>query len=366
MVDWTAMRSALDGSDPNEVMDAFRKCCEFSYAMGSYQDVMSRSLDIFKHVFNITHLRVFKISGMGTKLSLSIENALSDVDQFSPSDAVDLDLRSVEAQLRLLSLTGVEIRQGVSVISIANYSYNFFILGTIHGHSSLFIWPQSSHRISNVIRAGHLDLLRSEVLIEAFVCQLQAVCGAIARMEESESMLYRDELTGLYNYRSLEQTLDAELKRYFRFKTPFSLLFIDLDNFKPINDTYGHLVGSEVLKQVAKVLCDTTRDVDSVYRYGGDEFVIMLVESTGDHALRVAERLRASIEQHCFKASSETFIQLTASIGVASCPDHGKDRQLLLQMADDSMYRSKRAGKNKVLIVGNGHALDKNMSPLEE
>ena len=350
-LDWKAMQKALSSSDPSEVMEAYKRCCEYSFAASSFTDIRLRALETFRQLFCLSHMMIFKISGLGTKLSLSDETSLND-EVVSGDSHPRVELETIESQLRLLCLTGAEIRQGVNAISIANQQFSFFVLGSPHGRSTLIMWPQSissSHTYKSQLSA--VDQVRAETLMETYVCQLQTVCQAVARMEDSEQMLQRDDLTGLYNYRSLEQTLDAELKRYFRFKTPFSLLFIDLDNFKPINDTHGHLVGSDVLKQVAAVLCDTTRDVDSVFRYGGDEFVVMLIESTSDHALKVAERLRTNIGAHTFRADSDICLQLTASIGVASCPDHGKDRQLLLQLADDSMYRSKRAGKNQVHVV---------------
>lgn len=350
-LDWNVVQKAMSSGDPSEVLEAFKTCCEYSFVASGLSDIYQRSLEILSQVFGLSPMMVFKLSGIGTKLALGLETGLKDDPSYGLSGDRE-DVETIESQLRLLCLTGAEIRRGVNSLSIANRQYSFFVLGSAHGRSTLIMWPQSSwsNEAGRRAQAG-MDQFRAEVLIETYVCQLQAVCQAMARMEDSELMLQRDDLTGLYNYRSLEQTLDAELKRYFRFRTPFSLLFIDLDNFKPINDRHGHLVGSDVLKQVAAVLCDTTRDVDSVFRYGGDEFVVMLIESTADHALKVAERLRLSIQEHAFKAGSHKIVRLTASIGVASCPDHGKDRQLLLQLADDSMYRSKRAGKNKVLIV---------------
>lgn len=351
-LDWTSMQKALSSSDPCEVMEAYKRCCEYSFVASSFADIRSRCLETLRLLFSLSHIMIFKISGLGTKLSLSDESSSQDAMVHDEPES-SIEPKTIESQLRLLCLTGAEIRQGVNAITVAGKQFSFFVLGSPHGRSTLIMWPQSMCTVQ-ADKSQHsavVDQLRAEILIETYVCQLQTVCQAVARMEDSEQMLQRDDLTGLYNYRSLEQTLDAELKRYFRFKTPFSLLFIDLDNFKPINDTYGHLVGSDVLKQVAAVLCDTTRDVDSVFRYGGDEFVVMLIESTSDHALKVAERLRSNIGMHTFRVGSEVCLQLTASIGVASCPDHGKDRQLLLQLADDSMYRSKRAGKNKVHVV---------------
>ena len=206
--------------------------------------------------------------------------------------------------------------------------------------------PQISSTVQQFAKSD-----RMESAVDILVQQMQTLSSAYVRIENANRMLQRDDLTGLFNYRSLEQAIDKELKRFARFKAPFSLMFIDLDNFKSINDTHGHLAGSDVLRQVASVLIEATREVDSVYRYGGDEYVILLLESNSMHAKSVAERVRRRIEYHLFKIDEERSVTLTASIGVATCPDHGSTKEGLLRMADDSMYRSKRSGKNKVLLV---------------
>jgi len=129
------------------------------------------------------------------------------------------------------------------------------------------------------------------------------------------------------------------------------VLFIDLDNFKAVNDTHGHLVGSQLLQHVGTVLRDTLREVDCVIRYGGDEFVVLLLGSTADAGLLAAERLRRKVAKETFNLADDAKIQLTCSIGVAAFPDHAASRDELLRLADQSMYRSKKGGKNRVSIV---------------
>lgn len=169
------------------------------------------------------------------------------------------------------------------------------------------------------------------------------------RLENSEQRLMRDDLTGLYNTRYMDLAIDQELLRAQRFNLQFSILFIDLDNFKQVNDKYGHLCGSSLLKVVSQQLTKAIREIDSVIRYGGDEFVIILIGASPAKAMKVAERARRYINN----ANVEEFgqsISVTASIGIASHPIHGATRDALLAAADESMYRSKSLGKNCVAL----------------
>lgn len=167
------------------------------------------------------------------------------------------------------------------------------------------------------------------------------------RLANAEEMLLIDELTGLYNMRYLDRAIDHELLRSQRFNVPFSLLFIDLDNFKKVNDVHGHLAGSELLKAVGSAIKDAVREVDSVIRYGGDEFVAMLIGANASMAMIVAERVRAFISSTTIKVDT-SLVSVTASIGIASYPTHGTTRNSLLAAADSSMYSIKNNGKNAV------------------
>ena len=118
-----------------------------------------------------------------------------------------------------------------------------------------------------------------------------------------------------------------------------------------MNDSYGHLVGSNVLRQLARLLQLELRDVDSIFRYGGDEFVILLLEAEAEKAIKVANHIRARVASHDFQVGEQNTIRLTASIGVACCPEHSSDKERLLQLADECMYKSKRSGKNRVAMV---------------
>lgn len=172
-----------------------------------------------------------------------------------------------------------------------------------------------------------------------------------ARLDERDALIYRDDLTGLYNHRYLDLALDNELRRVTRFKTPFSVLFMDIDRFKSVNDNHGHLVGSDLLRQVAGILKAELRDVDSVIRYGGDEFVAIAVGTDARGAFPLAERIRRRVEETVFQSHGNEF-RVTLSIGVAACPEHGRDKEAILKLADEHMYVGKRGGRNRVSMMG--------------
>jgi len=162
----------------------------------------------------------------------------------------------------------------------------------------------------------------------------------------AKDMLFIDDLSGLFNHRYLEVALDREMKRVERYATHLAILFLDLDFFKRVNDTHGHLVGSRVLREMADLLKKSTREVDVVIRYGGDEYTIILVETGAETAGIVAERIRSQVESHVFLASEGYDIRLTCSIGYACCPEDSVSKQELLDMADQAMYGGKSGGKN--------------------
>lgn len=169
-----------------------------------------------------------------------------------------------------------------------------------------------------------------------------------SRYSNARDMLYIDELTGLFNYRYLDISLAREIKRADRFGSTVSMIFIDLDFFKGVNDTHGHLVGSQVLNEMGMLLKKSVREVDIVIRYGGDEFTVMLVETGEKGAATVAERIRRSIEGHTFLAAEGFNIRLTASLGYACYPADTQSKLELLELADKAMYQGKEQGKNCV------------------
>ena len=160
--------------------------------------------------------------------------------------------------------------------------------------------------------------------------------------------LKNDELTSLYNMNYIRQAIDLEIERSRRFHSVFSLIFMDMDNFKRVNDRYGHLVGSRVIVEIAQLLQENVRKLDIVSRYGGDEFVIILPQTSREIGFHVAERLRRMIEKKVFIKNESYSIRLTASFGVASYPHNAKKKEDLLRLADNAMYSGKFLTKNTV------------------
>ena len=161
-----------------------------------------------------------------------------------------------------------------------------------------------------------------------------------------------DDLTQLYNSRYLSQVLHRETKRAMRSGRPLSLLFIDLDGFKGINDSHGHLFGSRALVEAADVIRINARETDVVARFGGDEFALVLPDTSTAGAVAVGERIRDRIAVHPFLEREGLDIRLTASVGVATLPNAAGSAEELIQAADQAMYRVKEHGKNGIHVAG--------------
>ncbi len=169
----------------------------------------------------------------------------------------------------------------------------------------------------------------------------------LGRLEEARDLAYVDDLTRLFNTRYLDLALDRELAS----GKPCSVLFMDLDHFKLVNDEHGHLSGSQLLVEVGRVLRSCVRDEDVIARFGGDEYVVVLVGIDSGGGLKVAERIRRAIEDHRFLSREGGRVRITASIGLASHPEHAKGKAELIDMADRAMYRGKRTTRNVVYVA---------------
>jgi diguanylate cyclase (GGDEF)-like protein len=171
-------------------------------------------------------------------------------------------------------------------------------------------------------------------------------------LKRAEALSVTDDLTSLYNSRYLNQVLRRETKRATRNGRPLSLLFIDLDGFKGVNDSHGHLSGSRALVEAAAVIRGSARETDVVARFGGDEFALILPDTGADGAYSVGERIRERLAAHQFLAADGLNLRLTASVGVATLPDAATSAEELMQAADAAMYRVKDGGKNGIQAAG--------------
>jgi len=171
------------------------------------------------------------------------------------------------------------------------------------------------------------------------------------QLKRAEALSVTDDLTRLYNTRYLNAVLRRETKRASRSGRPLSLLFLDLDGFKGINDSHGHLFGSRALVEAAAVIRGSARETDVVSRFGGDEFALILPDTGSEGAFAVGERIRERIAAHEFLAGDGLHIRLTASVGVATLPDAAASAEELVQAADKAMYLVKGCGKNGIQIA---------------
>lgn len=311
-----------------------------------FKAMLRRFADILAGQFGVRCISFVRIkgSGAGKKIRLRRRPIRMGVELGTHDDAIveSLAMALGRAQVQLQAF-----REGAAAFSVDGTSYILAIVDDPHAREGcLLFWSPPSPPTSGEERA------LQDAKLDFIVRHLQNEACWYRKLDKTQAQLYRDDLTGLYNSRYLEIALDAELRRAQRFGSQFSLLFIDLDGFKPINDVHGHLSGSSVLKQVADVIRDAVREVDVALRYGGDEFVVVLLGATSAKGLLAAERVRRHIEAKDFELEDGTIVHLTASIGVASYPEHGTERETLLRRADETMYNSKRAGKNRVTLVG--------------
>ncbi len=172
------------------------------------------------------------------------------------------------------------------------------------------------------------------------------------KYNQAREKAFVDDVTELYNARYLHKATEHEIQRAERYGSTLSVLFLDIDRFKQVNDRYGHLVGSRTLKQLGQVLSGCVRQVDTLARYGGDEFTILLVDTQAEAAKNVADRIRRTVEETWFDGGRDGALRLTLSIGVGTYPSDGRSREGLLDVADKAMYRAKSLGRNRVCTAG--------------
>jgi len=164
---------------------------------------------------------------------------------------------------------------------------------------------------------------------------------------KTKEMSITDALTGLYNRRHFENTADREFLRAIRYKNALTFAVVDIDFFKQINDTYGHLCGDHILKEVAFFINDSFRKTDMVFRYGGEEFVIILTETDTEAAKIPLERLRERIETNIFHFKEQK-LHVTISVGFSSDTEHAEDATELFEFADSALYDAKENGRNQI------------------
>lgn len=192
--------------------------------------------------------------------------------------------------------------------------------------------------------AGALGYITDPTDLDLLLARARTLLDFKAYLDTCEEAAFTDHLTGLANRRRFERQLEREVARTQRYTHPFCLMVLDIDNFKEINDSYGHETGDEVISRIARTLREGTRGIDLAARIGGEEFGIILTETDIEKALEVAERLRLAIKA----MEIQGVRQITGSFGVAECPSAAESTRELLASADAAMYKAKFAGKNRV------------------
>lgn len=207
------------------------------------------------------------------------------------------------------------------------------------------------------INIGASDFVIKPVRLEELMLRLRRVLKErelteerIRMMEKLQKLAITDGLTKLYNSRSFYSQLELEVDRFNRYRHPLSLLLLDIDHFKNYNDAYGHLEGDKILVRFSQIIKSCLRANDSAYRYGGEEFTVLLPETGGERAKTVAQRIRKTLESEKFTPRPDKEVQITISIGVTQYFPK-EELSTFIQRADKAMYLSKQNGRNKVSVM---------------
>jgi len=192
---------------------------------------------------------------------------------------------------------------------------------------------------------------KDQDLLRKLVDQAAIALERAMLYERMSNLAITDDLTKLFNFRYLDEILDREIERCRRYGSVLSLIFFDMDYFKHVNDTHGHLMGSKVLIEVAHILVENLRTVDIIARYGGDEFVVALPETNVQAALRISQLLHKSLKAHAFLKEEGLGIKMSASFGVAGYPEHARTKRDLVRLADQAMYQAKNSGRDQVCVA---------------
>jgi diguanylate cyclase (GGDEF)-like protein len=224
---------------------------------------------------------------------------------------------------------------------------------------SIICIPLSSkHRVLGVIQLINVDMKHfgdNDMLALQALADYAAIAIDNARaVERIQELTITDDCTGLYNARHLYKTLEAEVYRSARFGYEFSVLFLDLDHFKKVNDTHGHLIGSKLLAEIGYSIKSHLRLIDYAFRYGGDEFVVLLPQTGKDAALVVARRIRDVFRSSVFLKEENLNLNIRASMGVATFPEDAKSAHEIIRQADEMMYMVKNTTRDNISVAQHG------------
>lgn len=261
--------------------------------------------------------------------------------------------RAVGERIPLTGLAGKAIESGRPVVANDVENAPEFIRGVAETRSELCIpLIVFGEKLGVMI----LDCAREDAFEEEDVEALESVadiCAAAIQnsrhFERTQQLAYLDGLTGIFNRRFFEMRIQEEITRSDRYETQLAVVMLDLDNFKRLNDEFGHMLGDEVLRQTSVIFQSQLRKGDVVCRYGGEEFALLLPNTSSENALEVAEKLRRTVETWHFPGVARP---VTLSAGVAGCPEFGITRDEIVAAADSALYFAKQKGRNRVVGAG--------------
>jgi diguanylate cyclase (GGDEF)-like protein len=296
---------------------------------------------------------------------------VGQISQWIPAPCWALVAHDLEGQLAILADDGLTPNVGPSVwgsaawvlkhgreLLSADLSKDNRVSGQVAGSAVAFALVSRGKTVGALVGLDPMPSASMPALTAAMLNSLRTLLEpqAIAlenalTVQRAESLSVTDDLTRLYNSRYLNQVLRRETKRASRSGRPLSLLFIDLDGFKQVNDTYGHLSGSKALVEAAGLIRGCARETDVVARFGGDEFSVILPDTGREGAVSVAMRVRERVAEHSFLKTDGLTVRLTASVGLATLPDVAGSAEELVRAADKAMYRVKDAGKNGIHVA---------------
>jgi len=269
-------------------------------------------------------------------LSLAFQKAIN-------SGQLNSIIRSTEPPMRIIEREEIEkedlfIKEGIIFSVIVPLVSG----GNIHGY---LILGNRKERIFDLELASVISLIGNNVSF---------VLDKIRLFKEMERLSITDPLTGLFNRRYFYNALEKEIERVKRYKSSFSIVLLDIDDFKRVNDEYGHLAGDRVLQILADILRRTLRKVDIIARYGGEEFILLLPNTEKEEAELIANRIREEVSKTVFEYKSDKGVEvlcpITISGGITTCPDDSIELHKLLSAADRAMYEAKSLGKNRIVL----------------
>ncbi|HKN84283.1 MAG TPA: diguanylate cyclase [Pyrinomonadaceae bacterium] len=267
------------------------------------------------------------LAGYNVTTASDGEEALSAIESFQP-DLVITDVM-------MPRMNGYELAQRIRANPLTKFIP--VIMQTAIGRRA-----EDLRRASEV---GALGYITDPTDLDLLLARTRTLLEFKAYLDVCEEAAFTDHLSGLANRRRFERQLEREVGRVLRFEHPFSLLMIDIDSFKNLNDNYGHDTGDEAIRCIGKALCEGTRGIDLAARIGGEEFAVLLVETNKEAALEVAERLRLAIKALEIPGAGH----ITASFGVAECPSDAQTANGILKVADVALYEAKRSGRDQVI-----------------